>query len=233
MLPLSCTCSPAREDVSYPKFGGTMAPVVTQRRPNVASKVLAAGHLNWSLLLSVWRIPFQPHTLRALAAYISMSSRSLYPHMGRILATLVMFGASRHGTTCRTRAPRAQRRLVVSSLNCSLLPWRPIPLGQLEPTTLPLRRLAPVSCSVGLSPTLSLSLSLLPPLSLSLPFSPFLSHCVPLSLSLLSVPLPLCPTLSPSRIKGGFGTFGGSLSPPGFEPSSTGQKRCGISTGPR
>ena len=92
MLPLSCTCSPAREDVSYPNFGGTKAPVVTQRRPSVASKVFAAGHLNWSLLFCVWRIPFQPHTLRALAAYISMSTRSLYPHMGRILATLVMFG---------------------------------------------------------------------------------------------------------------------------------------------
>ena len=92
MPPLSCPCSPAREDVSYPNFGGTKAPVVTQRRPNVASNVLAAGHLDWSLLLCVWCIPFQPHTLRSLAACISMSTRSLYPHMGRILATLVMFG---------------------------------------------------------------------------------------------------------------------------------------------
>ena len=56
MLPLSCTCSLAREDVSYPNFGGAKAPVVTQRRPNVASKVLAAGLLNWSLLFCVWRI---------------------------------------------------------------------------------------------------------------------------------------------------------------------------------
>ena len=30
--------------------------------------------------------------------------------------------------------------------------------------------------------------------------------------------------------KGGFGMFGGSLSPPGFEPSSTKQKRCDVPT---
>ena len=30
--------------------------------------------------------------------------------------------------------------------------------------------------------------------------------------------------------KGVFGMFGGSLSPPGFKPSSTGQKRCVVST---
>ena len=71
MLPLSCTCSLAHEDVSYPNFGGAKAPVVTQRRPNVATIVLAAGHLNWSLLYCVWRIPFQYHTMRALAAHIS------------------------------------------------------------------------------------------------------------------------------------------------------------------
>ena len=131
----------------------------------------------------------------------------------------------------------AQWRPVVSPLNCCVLPWRPIHPGQLEPTTLPLRRLAPDSCSVGLSPTLSLSLS------------PALSPALSLAL-LLSVPFPWRPTLSFSplrssptashslslsltHIKGVFGTFGGSLSPPGFEPSSTGQKRCGISTGLR
>ena len=86
----------------------------------------------------------------------------------------------------------------------------------------PLRRLAPDSCSVGLSPTLSLSFS--PPLSPaphSLSLSPLrsfptASHSLSLSLS-----------LSLSSIKGVFGTLGVSLSPPGFEPSSTGQKRCG------
>ena len=45
MLPLSCTCSLAREDVSYPNFGGAKAPVVAQRRLNV-STVLAARHFN-------------------------------------------------------------------------------------------------------------------------------------------------------------------------------------------
>ena len=70
----------------------------------------------------------------------------------------------------------------------SVLSWRPIYPGKLEPTTLPLRRLAPVSCSVGLSPTLSLPFSLALSCSLS---------CVPLSLSLLSA-APLCsfPTVS-------------------------------------
>ena len=73
----------------------------------------------------------------------------------------------------------------------------------------------------------SLSHSLPPILSCSL-------SCTPLSLS----PLRSFPTashshslsLSLSRIKGGFGTFGVSLSPLGFEPSSAGQKRCGLST---
>ena len=96
----------------------------------------------------------------------------------------------------------------------SMLHWLPTHPGQLEPTTLPQCRLAPVSCSVGLSP---------PPPSLSCPLS--------LSLSFSLALLPLRPTLSLSLShKGGFGTFGGSLSPPGFEPSSTGQKRCGIPT---
>ena len=133
--------------------------------------------------------------------------------------------AFQHVMTCRACAPGAQRRPVISPFNCSVLPWRPTHPGQLKPTTLPLRRLAPVSCSVGLSPTLSLPCSpaLSPaPQSLSLS-SPFFSHC-PHSLSLSL-------SLSLSRIKGGFGSFGVSQYPPGFEPSSTGQKRCGLSTG--
>ena len=80
----------------------------------------------------------------------------------------------------------------------------------------------------------SLSHSLPPILSCSL-------SCAPLSLSLLSdAPLSSFPTASYSlslslslSLKGGFGLFGVSLSSPGFEPSSTGQKRCGVSTGPR
>ena len=90
MLPLLCTCSLAREDVSYPNFGGAKAPLVAQRRLNVSTKVLAAGHFNRSLLYYVWRIPFQHHTMRAQAAHISMSTRFQYPHMGRILAAPVM-----------------------------------------------------------------------------------------------------------------------------------------------
>ena len=119
--------------------------------------------------------------------------------------------AFQHVTTCRACGSGAQRRPVIAPFDCSVLSWRPIHPGQLKPTTLPLRRLAPGSCSVGLSPTLSLT------------FSPALSPA-PHSLS-------LSPFLSPK--KGGFGSFGVSLSPPGFEPSSTGQKRCGVSTGPR
>ena len=44
------------------------------------------------------------------------------------------------------------------------------------------------------------------------------SHCVPLSLA-----------PSPSH-KGVFGMFGEPLSPPGFEPTSTIEKRCGVPT---
>ena len=130
-------------------------------------------------------------------------------------------------TTCRARGSGALRRPVFSPLDCSVLSWRPIHPGQLEPTTLPLCRLAPVSCSVGISPTLSLPFSLALSCSLS-PVAPLCSFPTvlnPLSLS-FSLSLPL-------THKRGFGSFGASLSPPGFEPSSTGQKRCGVSTGPR
>ena len=79
--------------------------------------------------------------------------------------------------------------------------WLPIHLGQLAPTTLPQLRLVSNARSAGLS------LSGLPPsLSLSVSRSLSLSH------------------------KGGFGLFGVSLSPPGFEPSSTKQKRCAVPT---
>ena len=43
MLPLSCTCSLAREDVSYPNFGGAKAPMVVQRRLNVSTKDRRGG----------------------------------------------------------------------------------------------------------------------------------------------------------------------------------------------
>ena len=120
--------------------------------------------------------------------------------------------AFQHVTTCRACGSGAQWRPVISPFDCSVLSWRPIHPGQLKPTTLPLRRLTPDSRSVGLSPTLSLS------------FSPALSpapHSLSLSsLLLLSAPFPLRPTLIhslslPLAQKGGFGSFGVSLSPPG------------------
>ena len=67
-----------------------MAPLVAQRRLNISTKVPAARHFNRSLLYCVWRIPFQHHTMRAQAAHIFISTRIQHPHMGRILAALVM-----------------------------------------------------------------------------------------------------------------------------------------------
>ena len=112
-----------------------------------------------------------------------------------------------------------------SPLDCFVLSWRPIHPGQLEPTTLPLRRLAPVSCSASLSPTLSLPFSLVLSCSLS-PVAPLCSFPTVLCPLSLSFSLSLLPA---QKKRGGFGSFGASLSPPGFEPSSTGQKRCGVS----
>ena len=105
--------------------------------------------------------------------------------------------------------------------------WLPVHLGQLAPATLPQCRLVSNTRSATLSLSLSRCLSI--SLFLSLWPSPHsLSLCdPPLSLSLCD---PLCDPLSFSRIKGFFGMSGGSLSPPGFEPSSTGQKRCAIPT---
>ena len=71
-----------------------MAPLVAQRRLNISTKTPAAGHLNSSLLYCVWRVPFQHHTMRAQAAHIFMSTRTLHPLMGRILATLAMLRLS-------------------------------------------------------------------------------------------------------------------------------------------
>ena len=90
--------------------------------------------------------------------------------------------AFQHVTTCRACGSGAVRRPVFLPLDCSVLSWRPIHPGQLEPTTLPLRRLAPVSLllspsqSLLLSPALSLLLLLSDPSHYALPFlSLFLS----------------------------------------------------------
>ena len=115
---------------------------------------------------------------------------------------------TRNDVSCPCSGGAKASRCFTIKLFSSLLQWLPTHPDQLEPSTLP-------QCSAGLSPPLSLSLS---PASLSL--SPSLcpsSHCVPLSLSL-------------SRIKGFSGCSVGLNPPPGFEPSSPGQKRCGIPT---
>ena len=204
-------------------------------------------------IIAVWRVAHTisaPHHACACRPHIHaylLPSSSLGPHSRRpSLASAVQ-----HATTCRASGSGALRRPAFSFLDssrlfraavASLLPWsaRTQP-DQLEPWSarthhLPLRRLAPVSRSVGLSPTLSLPFSLALPFSFSpvAPLRSFPTVLYPLSLSLsLCVSLPLSRALSLAPKKGGFGLFGASLSPPGFEPSSTGQKRCGVSTGPR
>ena len=117
-----------------------------------------------------------------LAHWLPTASRGL---LSRSPSHASAFG---HVTTCRACGSGALRRPVFSSLDCSVLSWRPIRPGQLKPTTLPLRRLPPVSCSEGLSPSLSLPLSLALSCSLS-PVAPLCSfptvlYSLSLSLSL-------------------------------------------------
>ena len=102
--------------------------------------------------------------------------------------------AGRHVSTCRACGSWAPRRPAFSFLDCSVLSWRPIYPGQLEPTTLPLRQLAPVSCSVGLSPTLSCSISPVAPL-----------YSFPTVLYPLSLSFSLSLSLSRPKKKGGSG----------------------------
>ena len=161
----------------------------------------------------------------ALALWLPTASRGPHSRSPSHVSAL------QHATTCRACGSGALRRPVLSPLDCSVPSWRPIHPGQLEPTTLPSRRLAPVSCSVGLSPTFSLPISLALSCSLSLvaPLCSFPTVLCPLSLSFtLSLPL-----AQKEKKKGGSGRSVHLYPPPGFEPSSTGQKRCGVSTGPR
>ena len=188
-------------------------------------QIIAVLRVAHSILAPHHACAYRPH----IHAYLLPSS-SLGPHSRRPnLASAVL-----HVTTCQACGSGALRRPAFSLLECSVPPWRPFYLGQLEPWSarthhLPLRRLAPVSRSVGLSPTLSLPFSLAFPCSFSpvAPLCSFPTVLYPLSLS-------LCFSLPPFRAqKKGSGLFGASLSPPGFEPSYTGQKRCGVSTEPR
>ena len=121
-----------------------------------------------------------------LAHWLPTASRGPHSRSPCLAAAL------QHVTTCRACGSGALRRPVFSSLECSVLSWRPIHPGQLVPTTLPLRRLAPVSCSEGLSPTLSLPISLALSCSLSpvAPLCSFPTELDPLSLS-FSHSLPL------------------------------------------
>ena len=184
-MPLSSTCSLAREDVSYPNLKGAKASQHFNKSSGCRTSQQIIAVLCVALTFSA---PHHACTSRPHFHAHSHPTPSHGPHSrGPCHAS-----AFQHVTTCRACAPGAQWRPVISPLYCSVLPWRPIHPGQLEPTTLPLRRLAPDSCSVGLSPTLSLSHSLLLILSCSLSCaphtlslsSPLLSHCGPLSLSL-------------------------------------------------
>ena len=81
MLPLSCSCSLAREDVSYPNSRGAKAPLGAHRLDNRCMAVL-------------WRIFVEFHTMCALAAHISKSTRTHHPSAGRTLAAPVVLGRS-------------------------------------------------------------------------------------------------------------------------------------------
>ena len=199
------------------------------RRLNISTKVPAAGHFNRSLLYCVWRIPFQHHTMRAQAAHIFLSTRIQPLTWAAFSRPLSCFGFSTRNDVSRlcSRGAMAPCYFTIKLLYAAMASHTPRstrthqpPIAPVSPRlllsgslshSLPLTLSCPLSCPLSRSPSLrSFSIA---PHSLSRS-SPFLSHCVPLSLSL-------------SRIKGVFGMFGVSLSPPGFEPSSTGQKRCG------
>ena len=219
-----------------------MAPWMAQRRLGMCSVCQAIQHI-----IAVWRVAHTisaPHHACACRLHIHaylLPSSSLGPHSRRpSLASAVQ-----HVTTCRASGSGALRRPAFSFLDisrlfraavASLLPWSARTLVSSNPPP----PFAPVSPGLSLCGSLSYSLpsilSCSPLLFLSCCTSLFLSHCALPSLSLslsLCFSLPLSRALSLAPKKGGFGLFGASLSPPGFEPSSTGQERCGVSTGPR
>ena len=177
MLPLSCTSSPAREDVSYPNFGGPKAPVVTQRRPNVVSKVfrldtstshcrsVCGAYLFSPTPCVLWPPTFPcllaPNTL-TWAAFSLPLSCSGFPTRHDVS----------HPCSWGAKAPHC---FVIELLFTAMAPHTPWSAQTHHPP------FAPVSPRLLLCGSLSHSL----PLSLSYPLS------LSLSLSLLlSVPLP-------------------------------------------
>ena len=181
VLPLSCSCSLVREDVSYPKFGGTKAPLVAQRCLNVAPKVLVARHFNRSLLYC--------------GAYLFRTTPCVHwpPTFPCLLApntltwAAVSLPLSCPGFPTRNDVSRpcsggamAPRCFTIELLFAAMAYHTPWSARTNHPPSAPvIPRL--LLCG-SLSHSLHLSLSC--PLSISLSFSPFPSHCVPLSLSL-------------------------------------------------
>ena len=160
VVPLPFTHSLARKDVSYSCLRGARAPVMAQRRLNISACAPAVRCLNRSLLYRVWRLPFRS------TPFMRMLSTCPCPLASNCLTWAALsqpqscFGLSTHDDVSSLWPRGATAPCFFSQLDCSVLSWRPIHPGQLEPTTLPLCRLTPVSCSVGLSPTLSLPFSL-------------------------------------------------------------------------
>ena len=174
----------------------------------------------------------RPH----IHAYL-LSSSSHGPHFRRPSRAL----AVQHVTTCCACGSGALRRPAFHFLTVPCLRGVPFTsLGSNPPwsartlvSSNPPPPFAPVSPGLSLCGSLSYSLppilSCSPLLILYCCASLFLSHR---ALPSLSLHLYLFPSL-PRPKKGGSGCLVHLYPPPGFEPSSTGQKRCGVSTGPR
>ena len=197
MLPLSCTCSLAREDVLYPNFGGAKAPMVVQKRLNVSTKVLAAdtstGHcctVCGAYLFSTTPCVHRPPTFSCLLASNNLT-------WAAFSLPLSCFGFAIRNDVSRlcSRGAMAPRCFTIKPLCAAMASHTPWSARTHHPP------FAPVSPRLLLCGSLStLSLSLSPALSPALSFALLLSVpfplCPTLSLSLLSVPLPLRSTLS-------------------------------------
>ena len=89
-MPLACTLSLARKDVSLSCPRGAKAPVLVQRRLYTSAYAPAVRCLNSSLLYRVWRLPFSLDTIHAHAVRFFLPTGSQLPHVGRTLAAPVM-----------------------------------------------------------------------------------------------------------------------------------------------